>query len=432
MVAQLIPVSALLVSTFFMLAGIGLGGVLVPLRASMEGWNSTDIAWVGTSFAFFFTLGCIFMPYLVRRVGHIRVFAALQTLLAMSFLAHALAIHPLAWALIRGLGGFAAAGAYMVLESWLNEKVSNENRGAIFSAYMIISMFGVAIGQYIMPFGDVGGAEMFMIVAILFGFALLPTALSSAPAPVPLARVSLDLKGLYLTSPAAVVGAFLTGVVNGVWLFFAPIYGEDAGLTTANIATMMASGMIGGAAAQFPFGRLSDKIDRRYVMVMGGALGTAISTAMMLFQPENPVMIFAGIFLFGAALFPIYALNVAHANDLADPEEFVKVSSGLLIVYGVGTMIGPQLSGRLMDATGPSGFFVASAAGFALYTAHTLWRTYRREATGLDERQDFHVLPVTAAQTPETVHLDSRIEEVPEDERQRDEEDVSLWGYEFN
>lgn len=432
MAAQLFPVSALLVSTFFMLAGIGLGGVLVPLRASMAGWDSTDIAWVGTSYAFFFTVGCIAMPYLVRRVGHIRVFAALQTLLAMSFLLHALAMDPLAWALIRGLGGFATAGAYMVLESWLNEKVSNENRGAIFSAYMIISMFGVATGQYIMPFGNAEELDIFMIVALLFGMALLPTALSSAQAPVPLARVSLDLKGLYLKSPAAVVGAFLTGLVNGVWLFFGPIYGEDAGLSTTGIATMLACGMIGGAVAQFPFGRLSDKIDRRYVMIMGGCLGLAVSLVMMILQPQNAAMIFAGMFLFGAAVFPIYALNVAHANDMADPEEFVKISSGLLIVYGVGTIVGPQLGGRLMDTIGPSGFFVASSLGFGLYAGHTLWRTYRRHTEDLDDRQDFRVLPVTAAQTPETVHFDARIEEVPEDERQRDEQEVSMWGYEFN
>ncbi len=415
-----------------MLAGIGLGGVLVPLRASIEGWESTDIAWVGTSYALFFTLGCILMPYLVRRVGHIRVFAALQTLLAMSFLLHALAVHPVFWALIRGLGGFATAGAYMVLESWLNEKASNENRGAIFSAYMTISMIGLACGQYIMPFGDAGSLELFMIVALLFSLALLPTALSSAQAPVPLTRVSLDLKGLYGKSPTAVIGSFLTGVLTGIWLFFGPIYGEDAGLSSAGIATMLACAMIGGAIAQFPLGRLSDMIDRRYVMAIGGLIGLVVSIMMMVLQPQNQTMIFAGMFWFGTALFPIYALNVAHANDMAEPEEFVKVSSGLLIVFGGGTMVGPQLAGRLMDVAGPSGFFIAAAASFALYAGHTLWRTFRRGATDLDDRQDFHILPVSTAQTPETVQFDPRIEDVPEDERQRDGEDVSLWGYEFN
>ncbi len=432
MTRQLLPVSALLLSSFFMLAGIGLGGVLVPLRATIEHWQSTDIAWVGTSYAFFFTLGCIVTPYLVRRVGHIRVFAVLQTILAMSFLLHALAVHPIGWALIRGLGGFATAGAYMVLESWLNEKVSNENRGAIFSSYMVISMVGVAGGQYMMPFGDAGGSEMFMVAAILFGLALLPTALTSAQAPVPLTRVTLDLKGLYLKSPAAVVGAFLTGVVNGVWLFFAPIYGKDAGLSTTGIATMLACSMIGGAVAQFPLGRMSDRIDRRYVMVLGGSLGILISLYMLAVQPQNSALIFGGMFIFGAALFPIYALNVAHANDLAQPEEFVKVSSGLLIVYGVGTILGPQLAGRLMDFVGSPGFFIASSLGFSLYVGHTLWRIYRRSAHGLEDRQDFQVLPVTAAQTPETVQFDARSEEVPEGERRRDEEDTKLWGYEFN
>lgn len=432
MAAQLIPVSALLASTLFMLAAVGLGGVFVPLRATMEGWQSTDIAWIGTSYALFFTFGCIATPYLVRRVGHIRVFAALQTLLAMSFLLMALLVHPIAWALVRGIGGFALAGAYMVLESWLNEKVSNENRGAIFSAYMIISMVGVAGGQYMMPFGDGEGAFFFIIIALLFGLALLPTVLTSAQAPVPLTRVSLDLKGLFLKSPAAVVGAFLTGVINGVWLFFGPIYGQSAGLTTTGIATMLAMAMVGGAVAQFPLGRASDRVDRRYVMVFAGAVGLAVSLAMLAIDPRSPYLIFSGMLLFGAVLFPIYALNVAHANDMAEPEEFVKVSSGLLIVYGLGTIVGPQLSGRLMDGIGPSGFWIATAISFAAYAGYTLWRIYRRGATDLEDRQDFRVLPVTASQTPETVQFDARIEDVPEDERQRDEEDVSLWGYEFN
>ena len=372
------------------------------------------------------------MPYLVRRVGHIRVFAALQTLLAISFILHALFVFPLLWALIRALGGFALAGAYMVLESWLNERVSNENRGAVFSAYMIVSMIGVAGGQYMLPFGDASTTEIFTIAALLFGLALLPMTLTKAQAPAPLTRVSLDLAGLYGKSPAAMVGAFLTGVINGVWLFFGPIYGESAGLTSTGIATMLAAAMLGGAVFQFPLGRLSDKIDRRYVMVIAGAVGSGISLIMLLLNPSSAPLIFIGMFLFGAVLFPIYALNVAHANDHADPEEFVKVSSGLLVVYGVGTMLGPQLAGRMMDGLGPSGFFAATAIGFGLYGGHTLWRVFRRQGIDLGDREDFQPLPVTSAHIPETVHFDPRIEDVPEDERQRDEEEVSLWGYEFN
>lgn len=432
MIAQLLPVSALLLSAFFMLVGVGLGGVLIPLRATIEGWSATDIAWIGTSYALAFTSACILIPHLVRRVGHIRVFASLQALLVVAFLLHALIVSPIAWTIIRALGGFALAGGYMVLESWLNEKVTNDSRGSIFSAYMIVSMTAVAVGQYIMPFGDPAGSGLFMVIAIVFALALMPTALTSAQAPVPLTQVSLDLGGLFRKSPAAMVGSFLAGIIAGNWLFLGPVYGKLAGLGSVGIATMLAAAMIGGVVFQFPLGALSDRMDRRYVMALAGAIGTGISIFMVIAQPTTPSIIFVGMFLFGSVLFPIYALNVAHANDQADASEFVKVSSGLLIVYGVGTTIGPQLGGRLMEVFGLAGFFAAMAASFSLYGGYAIWRTTRRGAINPEERQDFQFVSVSAATTPESVQFDPRSEEVPEEDRLRDEEPQSLWGFEFN
>lgn len=410
--SRLSPVSALLLSAFFMLVGVGLGSVLIPVRASHEGWTTTEIAWIGTAYAVAFTAACILVPRLVRRVGHIRVFATMQALLVIAFLSHALVVSPPAWALIRALGGFALAGGYMVLESWLNEKVSNENRGAIFSAYMIVSMAAVALGQFIMPLGDPSANQLFMVVAILFALALIPTALTSAQAPIPLTEVSLDLGGLYRKSPAALVGSFLAGVVAANWLFLAPVYGEAAGLTLSGIATMVAAAMVGGVVFQFPLGALSDRIDRRHVMGVAGAIGFAISMVMIVAEPTIPWVIFLNMFLFGSVLFPIYALNVAHANDLAGPDEFVKVSSGLLIIYGAGTMAGPQFGGRLMEYAGPRGFFIAMAVTYAAYGAYALWRSTRREAIRPEERPDFHAIPVAVAHTPETAQLDPRSEEV--------------------
>lgn len=407
-------VGVLLLSTFVMMLAVGLQGILIPLRAAAEGWSRTEIAWIGTSYALAFTAGCILTPLLVRRVGHVRVFAAFQGLLAASLLLHAMVLHPLAWCLFRVVGGLALAGAYMIIESWLNERVDNINRGAILAGYMIASMSGVGGGQFILPLGQVETATLFMIAAVIYSLAMLPVAFTTAPTPQPLARVSLDLKALYFKSPAALVGSLFAGIIFGNWNYFGPLYGQNVGLSSAGIATMMTAAMVGGMIFQVPFGRLSDRIDRRYVMALAGLIGAVVSVAMIVLAPVQQFAILAGVFALGSVLFTIYALNVAHANDRADAGEFLQVSGGLLIVYGIGTMIGPQIGGRLMDVVGPSGFFVAMAVIYALYGLHALWRS-RMAAVDPEQRSDFKVVPAMPIQTPETVALDGRAEEDPAD-----------------
>ena len=341
-------------------------------------------------------------------MGHIRVFAVLQTLLAASLLLLALVPYPVAWALFRALGGVTLVGGYMVIESWLNERVDNSNRGTVFAAYMIVSMSGVAVGQFILPLGDIMTGTLFMIGALAFGAALLPVALSVAPSPQPLTQVTIDARSLFRKSPAAVVGSFLAGVIFGNWSYFGPLYGQAAGLTEVGIATMLTAAMIGGVVFQVPFGWLSDQIDRRYVMAVAGGIGTLISTCMVMLAPTDPATIMFGMFALGSVLFTIYALNVAHANDQASADEFLQVSGGLLIVYGTGNMVGPQLGGRLMDALGPDGFFVAMGGIYALYGTYALWRSLRSKAPHPSERDDFRVMPPLPAQTPETLSLDGR------------------------
>lgn len=392
-----------------MMVGTGLGNMLVPLRASAEGWSSTAIAWIGTAYAVAFTAGCVLTPLFVRRVGHIRVFAVLQTVLAASLLLLALVPHPVAWAIFRALGGVTLVGGYMVIESWLNERVDNANRGTVFAAYMIVSMTGVAVGQFILPLGDIMTGTLFMVGALAFSAALIPVALSVAPSPQPLTQVTIDARALFRKSPVAVVGSFLAGVIFGNWSYFGPLYGQAAGLTEIGIATMLTAAMVGGVVFQIPFGWLSDRIDRRHVMALAGAIGLAISIGMVMLVPSEPAAIVLGMFALGSVLFTIYALNVAHANDQASAEEFLQVSGGLLIVYGIGNMAGPQLGGRLMDALGPNGFFVAMGGMYALYGLYALWRSVRSTALRPSERADFRLVPPLPAQTPESLALDVRI-----------------------
>ncbi|MFD1197617.1 MFS transporter [Brucella gallinifaecis] len=411
MAGQLLPIAALLASTFLMLLAGGLAGILLPIRGGLEGWSTTTIGWMGMTYSLAFTIGCIAIPHLVRRVGHVRVFSALLTLLSIALLLHSLIISPYAWMIFRGIAGFSLAGSYMIIESWLNERVTNESRGRVFSIYMIITMLGLMCGQYILPFGDASTQTLFIICAIIYASALLPTALSSAQSPNPLTQVRIDLKSLYRRSPAAVIGSLIAGIVAGTWNFLAAIYGEMNGLSTFGIATMLACAMIGGVIFQYPLGRASDVVDRRYVMVIAGAVGFIISMIMLVVHPTSTYALYAMMFFFGSVIYPIYSLNVAHANDYADTSEFVEVSSGLLIIYGAGSVIGPALSGPLMDMMGASGFFVTMAIAYAVYGLHAYWRIRRFERPAVsDQKTEFKIYTPDGQPTPETMQLDPRAE----------------------
>ncbi len=430
--ATIRSVLPLLLSTFGVLMAQGISSLLLPLRAGDAGWSATTIGWIGSVYAVGFTLACLVVPKLVMRAGHIRVFAVLVSGLAASMLLHALVMMPVAWAITRGLSGFCLAGTYMVVESWLSERSDNSNRGAVFSLYMVTSMVALIAGQFILPLGPSQGTAMFMIAALVFLLAIVPTALTTAQSPRPLANASIDLMALYRNSPAAFVGSFIAGVIAGLWNFLSPVFGSAIGLSTLAVATMMACTMLGGAVFQYPLGRASDKFDRRYVMVFAGVVGVLLSVIIMVL-PGVPWMIFTTMFLFGSVLFPIYSLNVAHANDYAEPEDFVKVSSGLLVAYGIGSTTGPLIGGQAMDITGPRGFFLVMAAAYLLYGGYAFWRTTRRAAIDPDERSDYRPLGINKTPTPETYVMDVRSDpEVMAEEAEDDEDRKTVWGYDFS
>ena len=425
---QFLPLTALLVASMVLVLGNGLGGLLIPTRAENLGWSTDTIALIGASYALFFTLGCVVVPSMVARVGHIRTFGALGTLATIAMLL--LAMQPTAWfwVAVRGMTGFSVAGSYMVLESWLNEKASNENRGLVFSIYMVISLVGQAVGPYLVALGNPDRFELFAWAAIIYASATLPLALTGQISPAPLTRVEFNFSSLWRNSPAACVGSFVTGAISGAWLALLPVYGSRIGLTTAAIATMLAAANLGSMVAQIPIGRLSDKIDRRIVMVGVGLIGVSAAVLIIVLpQPipatvpvQRPVveagdaLLLVGLmFLFGTALYTTYSLNVAHANDWARNVSFVTVASGLLILYGVGSTVGPLIAAQLMGPFGPNGLFVFSAAAHLLYAGFALWRITQRGNVALDDQFDFQPLPVSRT-TPQTFELDARSN--PDDE----------------
>ena len=414
MLREIRPVAGLLISTFFLLIGSGLTGILLPLRAGIEGWSPSTIGFMGSFYAACFLAGCVLIPRLVRRVGHVRVYAVVATLLSISLMGHSVLVNIPSWFLFRGIAGFAIAGAYMVIESWLNEQTSNENRGSVFSAYMVTNTVGLMVGQFLLITADPMLTTLFIFAAMAYAAAVIPTGVTAAISPQPPADVKIDMRKIYKTSPVATIGAIVSGFTFGAWNFQAPVYGAQLGLSTAQIATMLIVAMLGGVVLQFPLGRTSDRMDRRLVMLASTGFGLIVSIILVILQPTNAILLFALMFLFGGVLMPLYSLVVSHANDHAAPGEFVETSSGLLIVFGVGSMIGPIIAGLLMDFSGRNGMFWTMIIGYAAFGVFTSYRLTQRQALSEDERGDFAYSPIGRTQTPEVLQLDPRSEEEAE------------------
>lgn len=402
------PILSLLRGTAFLLAASGLHGLLLPLRGQLEGFSTAALGLMGTAWAAGFVAGCFFAPRLVRRAGHVRAFSAFAASGAIVALLTGLLINEYFWILLRACTGFTMAGAFMVIESWLNERATNENRGTVFGLYMMVTYASIMAGQMIVAAGDVGSASLFMVTGIFFCCSLIPTAVSTQAHPKPLQDVSLDLKGLYAHSPVAFVGCLLIGVANGAWGTLGAVYGARIDLSTAEIALMMSLVVVAGAVLQMPAGRISDKTDRRYVLA-SAALGAAIiGVAIFLTAPRFGSLVILMTAAYGALAYTLYSIAVAHANDHADAADFVKVSGGLLLLYGFGTMIGPLLGAGLMGFLAPESLFLATAFAHFSLAGYTVLRIGRRAPVPLDERDAFKTLPSERAVTPEALRLDPR------------------------
>lgn len=395
----LAPVAALLIGVSILLTGQGLQGTLLPVRASLESFPTVAIGIMGAAYFLGFTLGCLRGGELVTRVGHVRVFLAMTALASASPLVHGLVLQPIAWGLLRALTGFCFAVLYIVIESWLNERSSNENRGTVFSTYVMITLTVLAVGQMMTLLYDPSGLELFIIASVLVSLGALPVALSTSPTPEQPATVKLDMRRLFRISPAGVAGCLATGLANGAFWSLAPVFTAGVSGNTGLAAWFMTSAVIGGALSQWPLGYLSDRIGRRRTLLVTGLFGVATAAAIVVIAPEVGFLSINLLgALWGAVAFPLYAIAVAHANDYAEPDEYVMLSSGLLLVYGVGAIVGPFVASILMAAVGPAGLYVFAAAAHFLMLLYVGQRMLKRRSIETDHHMTFSDA-LTAAHT---------------------------------
>ncbi len=373
--------------------GNGLLGTLLPVRAQLEHFSTLDIGVMGSCYFFGFATGCYWGPHLVRRVGHIRAFTAMVSAVSTFALLYALWVHPLVWWPVRLLTGFCFAVLYMVIESWLSEKSTNANRGFVFSIYTIINLTVVTIGQMILTLGSPTDFPLFAVTAILISLAALPVSLTTSHAPRPIAAVKIRLGHLYRSSPVGSVGCLAVGLANGPFWALGPVFAQSNVFVvgTTGIALFMSTAVIAGAVGQWPLGRLSDRIDRRKVITITCAGATLSGLGMAIFANRWESAVFGFAMLFGVFAFPLYALCAAHMNDSVEEGGFVEASSGLLMLYAAGAVIGPVVASGAMGLVGPNGLFLFTAAvhaAMALFALHRMRQHARPDADGREPFAD--------------------------------------------
>lgn len=407
MTRHLLPIAALLMGSAFLFFAGGMNALLLPVRGGQEGFSTLSLGLLGTGWAFGFVTGCLVVSHLVGRVGHIRSYSVMAALAALAVLTSLLLLTPYAWIPLRALSGFCFAGAAMIVESWLNEQVDSGSRGKVFGVYQMVNLTATTAGQLVLTLGDTRGYLFFVVAAMVYCMALIPTAVSSSRAPKPLVATKLNLKELWVNSPVAVVSVVLLGASNSAFGTLAAVYGGQVGLPITLLALFVALPVLASAVIQVPIGAVSDKIDRRYVMVAMALLAISADLLFILWADPTTTQLIIFALMFGMAIFTMFPLAVAHANDHATPDSYVRTSGGLLLLFGLGSVAGPLLAGAAMGQFGPSGLFMVTLVTHIGVLVYTLYRITRRAGVAAADKKTFVPTPTARNTTPQTPALRS-------------------------
>ncbi len=401
-------VVSLLLSYGLLLLANGLFSTLLGVRTQVEGFSPTLVGFIVAAYFSGLLLGGLFAGRVVTRVGHIRSFAAFASLMSVSALLFPIFVTPVAWMILRMLGGFCMAGMIMVTESWLNEAASNKTRGQILSFYMTTNYFAAGCGQFLLTAGDPSQYHLFSLASILFSLALLPVLLTRAKAPVPVHSKRMHVWTLYRIAPLGVFGVFCCGLVNSSIHGLSPVYATNMGFSEAQLSTFMAAIIMSGLFLQLPIGHLSDRIGRGPLLVYIPVL-VALAAIGMVFAVEY-ALILIGAMVFGAFVFTLYSLAAATANDMVTANQRVQVAGALLITYGAGAVTGPIVASQFMGVLGPQGLFFYFALISLLLSAFAIFK--RRRDGSPAKRKPFVAVPATQS-TSSQLYLSAH-DETPE------------------
>ncbi len=404
----------------FMMLGNGLQGSLVAIRAQYEVFGNTITGVIMAGYFVGFFLGSFIVPKMLASVGHVRVFGAVASIASLGVLVYPVFVEPITWFTMRVLTGFAYAGLYIVCESWLNDRATNDNRGQLLSIYMIISLLGMAGGQFLLNLYDPSEFQLFTVVSVLVSVSVVPVLLTASKAPDFEEPEMIGPVKIYRASPLGVVAIIMVGMAAGTYIGMGPAFVLQLDLTVADSSLFMSAIFIGGLLMTWPIGRLSDKFDRRTVMLVVAIAAALASGLGMIAEEFGRISLFLVAGLMGGCAMPLYSLAIAHTNDHLTPKQMVAASSTLVMANGLGAMIGPNIAGSGMDVIGPIAFFGSLLVIHVLLAIFVIWRMGQRPSLPAEEQGDFVAMSVRAGVLAGT--LNPAAEPLPEDDAPAEQE----------
>lgn len=369
--------------------GAGLQGTLLGLRATLEGFPTPVTGMIMSCYYVGYLLGTSAAPRMIRRIGHIRVFAALAAMASATILVQAAFVQSLIWAVMRFSTGVCLAGIYVVAESWLNDRASKTNRGRLLAVYMLVLYVGLGAAQFLLLLANPSTSTPFMLVSVLISLSMVPIAVSAQQVPEPAIPQKVRYAELYRNSPLGVVAVCASGMISAIIFAMGPVYARLSGLGNRGIATFMAVSILSAVVTQYPVGRLSDRTDRRTIIAAVCALATIVAACIVMFgnMPRLLFLLLSGLFS-GFAL-TLYSLSVSHVNDKLEPAQMVAASSALLRLNGGAAAVGPVLAGSLIAGFGPVAYFATLGTLTGTLTIYDLWRKSRRKPVPQELKQPF-------------------------------------------
>jgi MFS family permease len=377
---------ALLLGFGILMLGDGLQGTLLAVRADQEGFSATITGLIMSSFYVGFLLGSITTPKITANVGHIRVFAALAALASAAILVHAVFVQVPVWIALRLISGFCFAGLYIVAESWLNDRATNETRGKVLSLYMIVTYLGVGAGQLLLNLADPGEYLLFILTSVLISIAVVPLLLSAGSPPAFRESVHISLRELFRLSPLGLVSMFMVGLVTATFFALGPVYGQRIGLDVKNISYFMTATVVGTIIMQGPLGALSDRYDRRTVLTIVSLLAALAALICVPLSQNSHLMLFLSAALFGGFALPLYSICIAYTNDHLDPSQMIAASGSLVLISGLGAVLGPVLIASIMERYGTQSFFWSMGVAHGLIGVFALLRMLMRAPVPMDKQ----------------------------------------------
>jgi MFS family permease len=369
----------LLMGVMLLMVGNGIQGTLLGIRGNLEGFTTYQLSYVMAAYFVGFLFGSWAAPRMIRRVGHVRVFAALGSLISAILVIYPVFPDWIAWTALRVLAGFCFSGIYITAESWINNTASNETRGQALSAYMIVQMLGIIASQVLLNLPDTSGFALFIIPSVLVSLAFMPILLAPTPAPAFDGTRRLPFRELFRISPLGCVGMLLTGGVFSAMFGMAAVWGAQEGLGVRDISIFVGAMYVGGLVLQYPVGWLSDRMDRRMLIMGLSAVAAIVMVLAGLFALPFPFLIVVALLL-GGITNPVYALLIAYTNDFLSREDMAAASAGLIFLNGFGAIFGPTATGWMMETVGPRGFFLFIGILFIALAGYAGYRMTRRAA----------------------------------------------------